>query len=144
VLRPPAAAQTQLLLAELALRRAELAQRGAVLTREWKQRFPKGTLPFTLTRLGGESNTLLRWRCSGNGCRPRGGRIELAQLRDRIAALPPPARARVLQYEQARIELNYEYALVAYAQARLVDLDRRRAVLSGLRRSGNPSPTRAV
>lgn len=138
----PPAALTRLQLAALTQRRQELAQRGAGLAREWKQRFPKGSLSFTLTRLGGESNTLLRWRCSGGACRPRAGRLELAQLREGLAALPAPVRVRVLQFEQARIELNYEYALVAYQLARLEDLDKHRVVLAGLRRPANPATTR--
>lgn len=128
----------------MAQRHRELAQGGAALARDWKRRFPKGSLPFTLAQLGGESNTLLRWRCSGKAFRPRGGRIELVQLREGIAALPAPVRARVLQFEQARIELNYEYALVAYHLARLEDLDRHRAVLAGLRRPANPAANRKV
>ena len=118
--------------------------RGAGLTREWRQRFPKGSLPFTLMRLGGESNTLLRWRCSATSCRPRGARLELAQVRERITTLPAPVRGRVLQFEQARIELNYEYALVAYNLARLEDLDNHRTVLAGLRRPANPATTRGI
>ena len=139
---PPPAALTRLQLAALTQRRQELAQRGVGLAGEWKQRFPKGSLTFTLTRLGGESNTLLRWRCSGTACRPRGGRLELAQLQEDLAALPAPVRLRVLQFEQARIELNYEYALVAYQLARLEDLDKHRVVLAGLRRPANPGATR--
>ncbi len=144
-MKPPLAAQIQLRQAALARRRQELAQGGAALARDWKQRFPKGSLPFTLARLGGESNTLLRWRCSGSKAfRPRGGRIELAQLREGIAALPAPVRARVLQFEQVRIELNYEYALVAYHLARLEDFDRHRAVLAGLRRPANSAANRKI
>ncbi|MDE0855608.1 MAG: hypothetical protein OSA97_14420 [Nevskia sp.] len=119
----------------LAQRRVSLARQGAELVGNWRQRFGKGVLPFSLVRLGGESNTLLRWRCTGAGCNPRGGRFELEQARDVIARLPAAVRARILDIEKARIELNYQYALAIYGLFRLDDLERRRTALAHLRRS---------
>lgn len=123
----------------LAQQQADLVRQGAEMVRAWLQRFPKGTLPFALVRLGGESNTLLRWRCSGAGCRPRGGRFELERVVDLIAGLPAAVRARILEVEKARIELNYRYAMTTYALARLDNLERHRIALAQLRRSGLPA-----
>jgi hypothetical protein len=128
----------------LAQRRVELAQRGAQLVRDWRRRFPKGSLPFHLVRLGGESHTLLRWRCTGAGCDPRGGRIELAEQAPVIASMSPAVRDRLLEAEQARITLNYEYAMASYALARLNDLARHREALGRLRRTANPGAGRLV
>lgn len=132
----PSARETSELREHLAQQHAGLARRGAEVVRDWRQRFRKGVLPFGLVRLGGESNTLLRWRCTGAGCQPRGGRFELEQAGDLIAGLPAAVRARILDVEKVRIELNYRYALVAYALARLDDLERHRTALAQLRRSG--------
>ena len=140
----PSANRLQGLEDELAQRRADLAHRGAALVSEWRQRFPKGTLPINLVRLGGESNTLLRWRSSGAGHQPRGGRIEVAEAHEIICTLPAPVRARILLFEQNRIALNYEYALVVYAQARLLDLERHRTALARLRRTGNPAASKRI
>lgn len=108
--------------------------RGQALVVAWRQRFPKGSVPFTLIRLAGESNTLLRWRCSGAGCTPRGGRFELADRPDWLAALAPSVRSRILDFERDRITLNYEYALAVYVHARLLQLERHRLALGQLRR----------
>lgn len=132
----PSARDASELRDDLAQQRASLARSGAELVNDWRRRFRKGVLPFGLVRLGGESNTLLRWRCTGGGCSPRGGRFELEQAGDLITGLPPAVRARILDVEKARIELNYQYALAAYALARLDDLERHRTALAQLRRSG--------
>jgi hypothetical protein len=128
----------------LAQRKLDLAQRGAQLVRDWCRRFPKGSLPFHLVRLGGESHTLLRWRCTGPGCAPRGGRIELADQAALIVGMGAAVRERLLEAEQARITLNYEYALASYALARLNDLSRHREALGRLRRTANPGAGRRV
>lgn len=140
----PPASQLRGVLDNLARQRQDLAHRGSALLLEWKERFPKGTLPLKLVRMGGESNTLLRWRCSGSAHQPRGGRIELADARMLIEDLSAPVRARILLVEQTRIALNYEYAVVVYAQARLMDVERHRASVSQLRRVGNPAATRRI
>lgn len=120
----------------LAQRRTDIARQGADLVLNWRGRFRKGTLPLGLVRLGGESNTLLRWRCTGAGCLPRGGRVELSEMQDLLVPLPDAVRTRILDFERRRIEINHEYALVTYALARLVDLERHRAALAQLRRLG--------
>ena len=145
----PATAPPQAELASLAGQLAQHTQalelRGQALVAEWRQRFPKGSLPFTLVRLAGESNTLLRWRCSGAGCMPRGGRFELADQPDWLAGLAPAVRSRILDFERDRVALNYEYALAAYAHARLVQLERQRLALAQLRRGiGKPAALRRV
>lgn len=132
----PSSRQVSELREHLAQQRASLARQGAELVRDWRQRFHKGVLPFSLVRLGGESNTLLRWRCTGAGCRPRGGRFELEQGGDLIAGLPVAVCGRILDFEKTRIEINYQYALATYGLARLDDLERRRTALAHLRRSG--------
>ena len=120
----------------LAQRHTDIAHRGADLVLSWRRRFRKGTLPFRLVRLGGESNTLLRWRCAGAGCLPRGGRVELTELQDILVPLPDAVRGRIWDFERRRIEINHEYALLTYAHARLVDLERHRSALAQLRRLG--------
>lgn len=57
-------------------------------------------------------------------------------MQDLLGALPEAVRGRILDFERRRIEINHEYALVAYAHARLVDLERHRAALARLRRLG--------
>lgn len=143
----PPQAELGTLVEQLAQQRQGLEVRGQALVAAWRQRFPKGSLPFALVRLAGESNTLLRWRCSGEGCHPRGGRFELANQPDCVAALAPSVRSRIFEFERDRIALNYEYALAAYGQARLQDLDRHRQALGQLRRTianGNPAPPRRI
>lgn len=132
----PSANEVRGSLDTLAQRRTDIVHRGADLVLNWRGRFRKGTLPFRLVRLGGESNTLLRWRCAGAGWLPRGGRVELPELQDILVPLPDAVRGRIWEFERRRIEINHEYALVTYAHARLVDLERHRAALAQLRLLG--------
>jgi hypothetical protein len=135
------------LVGQLAQQVQALEARGQALVAGWRQRFPKASLPLTLVRLAGESNTLLRWRCSGAGYVPRGGRFELADRPEFLAALAPAVRSRILDIEHDRIALNYEYALAAYAHARLLQLESHRLAVAQLRQGASgakPAPTRTI
>jgi len=68
----------------------------------------------------------------------------VAEAHQIIGALPAPVRARILLFEQSRIALNYEYALVVYTKARLLDLERHLIALARLRRTGNPAASKWI
>ncbi len=127
-------------------RRDRFENQGLTLVQCWNEAFPRSTLPFRLVRLGGESNTLLRWRSGARARESAGRRFELIQARDIFATLPEPVRKRVLEIEQQRIAINHEYALAAYAAQQLRRLMSQRNALAQLRRlhhaaSRLPNPT---
>lgn len=127
--------------------RDRFENQGLRLVQCWNEAFPRGALTFRLVRLGGESNTLLRWRSGAGGRQAAGRRFELIQARDIFATLPEPVRNRVLEIEQQRIAINHEYALAAYAGQQLRRLLSQRDALAQLRRlhhvaSRPPNPPR--
>jgi hypothetical protein len=135
------------ILRQLDERRDRFENQGLTLVQCWNEAFPRGALPFRLVRLGGESNTLLRWRSGAGGRQAAGRRLELIQAMDVFAALPEPVRNRVLEIEQQRIAINHEYALAAYAAQQLRRLLSQRNALAQLRRlhhvaSRPPNPSR--
>jgi hypothetical protein len=142
-------ASTRERLNELERQRDQLEAEGVRLVQRWGAAFPRGTVPFRLVRLAGESNTLLRWRSSGGGREVRGGRFELIDARALFVALQDRVRIRVLEFEQHRIAINHDYAIAAYRVQRLRMLAAQRQALAELRRlhrdtteRGNPSTPR--
>lgn len=134
---------------DLEQRRQGHGTEGMVLVQRWAQAFPRGTIPFRLVRLYGESNTLLRWRSSGKAWPVRGGRFELAAMQGQFLQLPDTVRARVLDFEQSRTRINYDYAITAYLAQRARALSEQRQALAELRRlhrakltQGNPPDSR--
>lgn len=130
---PSGRAATGELRAALAQRQAELVQAGISLVQRWDAAFPRRAMHVRLVRLAGESNTLLRWRCSAAARSVRGGRFELIDEADLLLRLPAAVRQRLLEIERERIELNFEYALIVYQYQRMTVLMQQRSALAELR-----------
>lgn len=120
---------------DLTQRRYGLEQAALELIEGWRSAFARGSLPFYLTQLSGESLTLLRWRRAATTTGAGGRRFELMDtVETSLHAQPVAVRRLVFDFERRRIAVNYEYALTAYEQHRLTDLLRQRHRLAQARK----------
>lgn len=120
---------------DLTQRRIELEQAALELIEGWRSAFARGSLPFYLTQLSGESLTLLRWRRAATTPGAGGRRFELMDTAETsLRAQAVAVRRLIFDFERRRVAINYEYALTAYEQHRLTDLLRQRRRLAQARK----------
>jgi hypothetical protein len=115
---------------------------GRRLAQQWTAAFPTA-MPIRLVRIAGESNTLLRWRCSTSTRAVVGGRFELIDELPLIQSLPESVQHRLLDFESSRIQLNFDYAMTLYQSKRLADYHRHVLALGDLRRAIQTIPSGA-
>lgn len=120
---------------ELTQHRQALEQIAVELIENWRSTFHAGALPFYLTRLTGESLTLLRWRRAATTAGVGGRRFELMEADDPSLRTQSPTVCKTLfEFERRRIAINHDYALTAYELARLADFVRQRRRLAQARK----------
>ena len=118
----------------LQTRKAELLAQGERMRVAWFEAFPQRSMPVYPARTSHESHTYLRWRRSA-GASKRASRCELADVEERILALPRAVREQVLEFERRRIQFNLDFACCAYELSRVEDLIRHRSNLGKLRKA---------
>lgn len=124
--------QAKVRLFDLELERDRLKTFSDCLVEEWKQHFPRSSVPIYLTRVSDKSLTTLRWRRS----KTHSVKASQVTLDEKMMEYFHIKEQRVLvfKFESLRLDLNHQLSTVLYQIQRLDSYITETRKLSALRR----------